>query len=151
MPGQPVMEQLEYADAVLRHPKNAILNPQGFYISRLQENFSIPEHFETSARRKLREESERRQREKAAEQQSLEIAYDEYRRNEIDRYVAERVPAPEFAALVTREAARLKADRSSAHLPPDTLKAMAERNMKKRLADQIPIPLLTLEQFRDKG
>jgi len=148
-PGQPVMEQLEYADAVLRNPKSPIRNPPGFYISRLQENFPVPEHFETSAKRKLREEAERRRNEERVERETLEIAYGEYCRNEIDRYVAEQVPAPDFAKLVSRETSRLKADRST-HLPPDTLRAMAERAVKKRLAEQIPIPLLTFDQFRDR-
>jgi len=146
-PGQPVLEQLEYADAVLRHPKNAIRNPQGFYIARLQDNFPVPEYFETSARRKLREEDEQRRREEFMERQALEIAYGEYRREEIDRYIAERVPAPEFAAAVKKELARLRAEPRSVRFPPQTLKEMADRAARTRLAEQIPIPLLALDEF----
>jgi hypothetical protein len=150
-PGQPVLEQLEYADAVLRRPKNAIGNPQGFYISRLLENFPVPEHFETSAKRKLREEAEWRQREEFAERQALEIAYGEYRREEIDRYIAEHVPAQEFAALVKREKARRRAERGNlSPLPAQTLTAIAERSVRSSLAEQLPIPLLTIDEFRDR-
>jgi len=150
-PGQPVLEQLEYADAVLRRPKNAIGNPQGFFISRLLENFPVPEQFETSAKRKLREAAERRQRAEFVERQALEIAYGEYRREEIDRYIAAHVPAQEFAALIKREKARLRADRSNANLPAQTLAAMADRSVRSRLAEQIPIPLPTIDEFRDRG
>jgi hypothetical protein len=149
-PGQPVAEQLEYADAVLRRPKNAIGNPQGFYISRLLENFPVPEHFETSAKRKLREEAEWRRREEFAERQALELAYGEYRREEIDRYIAEHVPTQEFAALVKREIARRRADRGNANLPAQTRAAIADRAVRSSLAEKLPIPFLTIEEFRER-
>jgi hypothetical protein len=150
-PGQPVAEQLEYADAVLRNPKNGIRNAQGFYISRLLENFPVPEHFETSAKRKLREAAELRQREAFAERQAIELAYDEYRREEIDRYIAAHVPAPEFAALVKREIAkRRRADPRSAQLPAETQAAIADRAVRSTLAEQIPIPIPTIEEFRER-
>jgi hypothetical protein len=148
-PGQPVAEQLEYADAVLRRPKNGIENAQGFYISRLLENFPVPEHFETSAKRKLREEAELRHREEFAERQAIQLAYGEYCREE-NRYIAAQAPVQEFAALVKREIAKRRADPQTARLPAQTRAAIADRAVRTTLAERIPIPLPTLDEFRER-
>jgi hypothetical protein len=148
-PGQPVRDQLEYADAILRNPKNGIRNGQGFYISRLLENFPVPQHFETKARRKLREEAERRQRQENMERQALEIAYSEYRREATDRYIDEHVPAQDLAALVKREIAKLRAGQWK-DLPAQTLSAMADRAVRASLAEKLPIPLLTIDEYRER-
>jgi hypothetical protein len=133
-PGQPVREQLEYADAILRNPKNGIRNGQGFYISRLLENFPVPQ---------------RRQRQENMERQALEITYSEYRREATDRYIDEHVPAQDLAALVKREIAKLRAGQWK-DLPAQTLSAMADRAVRASLAEKLPIPLLTIDEYRER-
>lgn len=86
-PGQPVIDQLEYADAVIYQSRGKIQNPQGFYISRLQDNAPNPSWFETSAARKLREEAEEALALAMAEQRLEQIHAEENERNRMDAQI----------------------------------------------------------------
>jgi len=102
-PGQKqnLIAQLEHAEYLVRHSPGPITNPAGFIVRLIQWNTPVPDNFETSAKRKIREERERREREeRTAEQaqQQREWAYEEYCATEVDRYLAAH--ASEFATLV---------------------------------------------------
>jgi hypothetical protein len=54
---QPVSDQIEYADYLIMQDskgRGRISNPAGFYIWAIEDNLSIPNHFETSRRRTIR-------------------------------------------------------------------------------------------------
>jgi hypothetical protein len=76
-PGQPIMDQLEYADAVIHQSRGKIQNPPGFYISRLQDNAPNPTWFETSAARRARQEAEAALAQAAAEQHLAQLQAEE--------------------------------------------------------------------------
>jgi hypothetical protein len=81
-PRQDVMAQLEHIDYMVQHARFPIINPPGFYINLIKSNTAIPDGFETSAKRKAREEKERKEKARRdAEdiQQQLEWDYDNYR------------------------------------------------------------------------
>src|SRR5207248_2551541 len=67
-------------------------NPPGFYIRLIESNTSVPDGFETNAKRKAREEKEATERAHRAEEdarQELEWEYDTYCQRQLDRYIEE--------------------------------------------------------------
>ena len=76
----------------MKNPHAPITNPPGFLISLIESNMTVPESFETTAKRKAREESERKERDRRAAEdarQTLEFEYDDYCREETERFIAE--------------------------------------------------------------
>lgn len=102
-PGQDVIAQLEHADHMineLQGTEHRVTNPAGFYVRMIEWNTPVPDGFETSAKRKLREDRERRERERqAAEeaQRELDDAYETYCSQAVEQYIAENPEA--YAAL----------------------------------------------------
>jgi hypothetical protein len=143
-PGQDVLAQLEFGEQMVRHSSIPIVNPPGFYIRLIQSNTSIPDSFETSARRKAREEKERQERvRRAAEdaRQELEWEYDNYCQTETDRYIEEN-PAV-FEAI---KDAKWKEDRERfLRLPSEMITTMATHAAKDQIRRQLT--LLTFEEF----
>ena len=75
-PGQPVMDQLEYADyRIASEPAGTFRNPPGFYISVIRDNTPVPENFETSRKRRELEEIEQRRSQERNREVELENAY----------------------------------------------------------------------------
>jgi len=107
-PEQPVMDQLEYADAVIRHSKGKIQNPSGFYISRLQDNLPNPPWFETAAARKIREEAEAALASAAGEQRWEQIQAEEFERSLMDAQI-DALPEATRQALFEKSKAQLLA------------------------------------------
>jgi hypothetical protein len=107
-PEQPVMDQLEYADAVIRQSRGKIQNPQGFYISRLQDNAPNPAWFETSAARKIREEAEAALALAFAEERLAQMQAEENERIRRDAQI-DALPAATRLALFEKAKAQLLA------------------------------------------
>ena len=82
---QPVLDQLEYIDHQVK--TSDIKNPPGFYLTLLKENITVPDDFMTSRKRKLREEAFAERDRAIHEQLKRDQAYDDYRRQEISRYI----------------------------------------------------------------
>jgi len=80
---QPVLDQIEWADAQIAASPSTFKNPPGFYISVIRKNVAVPSNFETSSRRELR----RQQQDTTSltgdhedlKHRELEMKYDEYR------------------------------------------------------------------------
>jgi hypothetical protein len=142
-PGQDVMAQLEHIDYMVQHARFPIINPPGFYINLIKSNTAIPDGFETSAKRKAREEKERKEKARRdAEdiQQQLEWDYDNYRDEEIDRYVAEHTAA--FEAL---KDAKWNEDRKRFTFANETTAKMsARREIEKQMT------FLSFEEFLER-
>jgi hypothetical protein len=98
---QPVLDQLEYGDHLIK--TTSINNPPGFYLYLLKENITVPEDFETSRKRQLREESHAEQERTNYEQAQREQAYEDYRHREINHYIESH---PEEYAQVFEERRR---------------------------------------------
>lgn len=142
-PGQDVVAQLEITDQMIEHAGFKIVNPPGFYIRQIEHNITVPDNFETSAKRKEREERERKERaerERNEARQQLEWDYDDYCDGETDRYIAEH-PA-EFEAL--REAKLIEERGKQSFGAETTAKIMARQEIHKRLT------FLTFEEFLDR-
>jgi hypothetical protein len=139
-PGQDVVAQLEQAEQMIQHAGFQIRNPAGFTIRLIERNIPVPDGFETSAKRKAREERERTDREQRAAQetqQELEGEYESYRDAEVDRYIEANA-----AAFDELKDAKWKADRERYSFTTETMAKLAAR-----FEIQKQLPLLTFEEF----
>src|SRR5581483_2308170 len=120
-----------------------IHNPPGLRIRLITSNTSIPDSFETTAKRKLRLAREQREREaRAAEdaRQQLEWDYEDYREGEIDRWIAAN-PA-EFEAIKNAE---WEKDRQRFSFTTESMARVSARHeIRKRIS------FLTFDQFVDR-
>ena len=142
--GQDVVAQLEIGDHLVKNSRVPIVNPPGFYIRLIESNTSIPDGFETSTKRKAREEKERQDRERRAAEdsrQQLEWEYDDYCQSETERYIAEN-PAAFDAA---KDAARQEIHAEHPAFSDDMVETMAQHGAKTKI--QQKTPLLTFEEF----
>jgi Replication initiator protein A len=87
--GQEVMDELEWGDHLIRQSAGGkFRNPPGFYVYLVRANVAPPDHFESSRKKRLQEEAHMAWSRKAQERAALELAYMEYQKQEIDRYIA---------------------------------------------------------------
>jgi hypothetical protein len=146
-PNQHVLDQLEWGDAILRQAgAGTFRNPPGFYVSLVRDNIIPPNSFETTRRRKHREEAERDAHDQAQKATQAEFAYDDYRRATIDQAVA----AMESDAINAAIAAKRKQyQRIHPTLPPTTLDEIALAGVRNEIEGQLK--LLTFEEFSKSG
>ena len=140
-----VLDQLEWGDEQIRRAKSGeIRNPAGLYIYLIQENFHPPSGFETSRRRKLREETQHARIEEEWREDTLKEDYRLYREEAIDRYIAEHKLEEEIPMLVA--AGEKEVRRHWPKIPPKVITELAERKARERIAERMP-GLLGWEAF----
>jgi hypothetical protein len=148
-PGQDVVAQLESAEQTVKALQNTptpVRNPPGFYIRLIERNTPVPDNFETSAKRKAREEKERKERDRRAvhaAREELEWEYDRYCAAEVDHYIQAN-PA-EFESLKNQRAAEERTRRPSSW--PELIETAARIGAKNAI--QKKLSLLTFEEFVD--
>ena len=123
------------------------MNPPGFFIRLIESNMSVPASFETSAKRKAREENERKERERRIKEdarQQLEWEYDDYCSEETNRFIAEN-PAT-FEAI--KDAKRTENRERHQAFSDEMIESIAQNEAKREIRKQVP--LLTLEEFADR-
>jgi hypothetical protein len=146
-PGQDVVAQLEHTDYMVQNARYPIINPPGFYIRLIASNTSVPESFETNAKRKAREENERNERERRAAEdarQLLESEYDDYCSQATDRYIEQNPVAFEAEKDAKREETRARYSK----FPPDMIESMAVHDARTALQKQASLP--TFEEFLER-
>lgn len=146
-PGQDVVAQLELGEHMVQHSRIPIVNPPGFYIRLIESNMSVPETFETSAKRKTREESEQKERERRAAEdarQQLEWEYEDYCQREADRFIAENPAA--FESM--KDAKRTENRERHQAFSPEMIENIAEHEAKRAIRKQVT--LLTFEEFVER-
>jgi hypothetical protein len=140
-PDQHLLELLEYGDHQIRQNPAAFKNPPGFYVSLIRQNNTPPPSFETRKRREARREGEQAKEQRAR----LELAYDDYRRDAIDRFLATDVAPEEFEELARSQEAALRS--SHPRMPDETIARMARRTARGEITKRVT--LLTFGAFCD--
>jgi len=144
-----VLDQLEWGDEQIRRAKSGeIRNPAGLYIYLIQENIHPPAGFETSRRRKLREEAQHARMEEEWREDTLKEDYRQYREEAIDRYIADHKLEEEMQVLVT--AGEKEVQRHWPKIPPKVITELAERKARERIAERMP-GLLGWEAFAKRA
>jgi hypothetical protein len=150
-PGQDVMEQLEYADyRIASEPAGTFRNPPGFYISVVRDNVPVPANFDSSRKRREREINETKLTEdrEASQRRALELeeAFADYRRAEVESYIAHHLAPEEHAAMIEdHKRSYVTQFRNAAHWPAETLHSIAVNAAAVELSRRAPI--LTFEEF----
>lgn len=106
-----VLDQIEYVDYIINSAKaGTFINPPGFYIHMIFENkVFVPFWFETSRRRRSREEDEAGERSARQEEEAQIQAYGDYVRGEIEKHLA-ALSEKERTALYKRKKTELLKD-----------------------------------------
>jgi hypothetical protein len=125
------------------------LNPPGFYIYLIKENIRPPELFETS-RKKAISSSQNQAREQEIEKQAArELAFENYRNQALDGYIAENYPGEKFQTLIERKKQELSPHyRQFAFWKPEALMKLLETSVRADL--EIGLSLQTFESFCKK-
>ena len=133
-----ILDQLEWGDVQIARSRGEIRNPAGFYIHLIQQKVQPPLNFETSRRRKLREEAERQKNLQALERMRLEQAYAEHKEQVVNTYIREHLSADDFQKIVQKKTAESR--RTYTKLPEPTIASIAERLARAEVANLVSIP-----------
>lgn len=144
-PEQPIMDQIEYVDSIIKLGK--IANPPGFYVSMLRENIPVPDSFETSSRRKARQAQDREYFEKQTLELEQRFRYEEYVKTELDTYILTKVGETAFSLSVKNHLPECK--KTYPNVPYSTLAEIAESCARRDIRDSLP--LLTFDKFRHRS
>src|SRR5262245_36940521 len=108
MVGQQVMDQLEWGDFQIQQaPAGKFYNPAGFYIRLIRENVTPPPNFETSRKRKLREEAGQTWQREQADKASLELAYGRYLDEAVEQHIRRNYSKEFYTSSVRSNLAQL--------------------------------------------
>lgn len=143
--GQPVLEQLEWGDYLIRQSgKGKFRNPPGFYVHLIRENVLPPDTFCSSRKPPARSvETGSDNRNSSLSHAELELSYEDYRREEAQRYVQTKLTAEEFAeAIQTKKSELAKTYKS---LLPAALSEIAAQMVHAEIAAQLLI--VSFEEF----
>jgi len=148
-PGQEVMDQLEWTDTTIaKAPSDKFHNPPGLYVAVIRDNVTPPQNFASSRKRRLCEESQQVKDAERARQAQLEIAYEEYRSQAIDRYVSD-LPSTQYQQMITEARRQLK--RSYGTMTDAQLSDMASNWVRAEVKNSGRVRVLALEQFCDQN
>ena len=106
--GQPVTEQLEWADQLLASEPSKFKNPAGFYVYVLTDNVTPPPGFESTLQRAARQEAQAQSDEEYCKRQQQRIDYEEICYHQIERF-AKGLPEAELQEICVRKRQKLSA------------------------------------------
>jgi hypothetical protein len=142
--GQQILDQLEWGDYLIRKaPTGSFRNPPGFYVWLIRDNMTPPDTFESGRKRQLREAAARERQESVDQIRQQELAYEDYCRAEVDRYLQEN--AADQALAMKIEARKQELAVHYKGLLPETLQEIALGAIRAELVKEVPA--LTYEQF----
>jgi hypothetical protein len=134
---QQTLDQIEWGDQLIaQSPPGKFYNPSGLYIHLIKENVIPPSTFESSRKRKLRLQIQQARQDEQQEQARLQLAYEEYKKREIDDYIAAH--NDEYHQYVETKKQELLARYKSLSLWDDqTLARLAETSATAEIAKRI--------------
>jgi hypothetical protein len=135
-PGQIVAEQIYWGDRLVQENRGRIYNPPGFYIYLIRENVLPPSEFLAGSGQK-----EALMDTPPAKSRDLDQlhAYEEYRREEIEHYIAIHYPPEKYEEVITQIEKRVqKQYRSAALWRPENLREVAAGLLRQEVAGRIP-------------
>jgi len=136
---QPILDQLEYGDYEKTKPNSAIRGA-GFYVYLIKNNIPVPDDFETSRKQKLREEARLASDREVGERLRLELAYEVYKREEMDKHIKANYTPDQYQQLVARKKEELLNERRSlfANWREEVFESYADRQVRADLARWVP-------------
>jgi hypothetical protein len=119
----------------------------GFLYNLIKNGDPLPATFESSRQREARKLAEERRERLHLAKQSLEVAYEEYSRAAVDRFIADEFPQDEFTRRVEAKKRELGSQFSfwDKVSKPEFLESMANGAVRSEIAKQVS--LLSFEDF----
>lgn len=97
---QYMTDQLEWGDHLIaQSAPGKFYNPAGFYIHLIKENIIPPDSFESSRKKRLRQEAKETHTRVHEEEARLELAFEEYRKREIRNHISTNYSEDEYKRL----------------------------------------------------
>jgi hypothetical protein len=146
--GQHIMDQLEWGDHLIAQASpGKFYNPAGFYIHLIKEKITPPDSFETSRKRKLQEQARVTRAREHEEMARLEIAYDDYRKQEVDNYIAVSYTKAEYQGLIDVKKKEIlhQYKKQVSNWDEETLMKLAESATRSHIAERVQ--MLSFEEF----
>jgi hypothetical protein len=109
IPGQPVLDQLEWGDYQISRKRGHVENPPGFYISLLRRNVPVPANFLSSQKARELQASERARQEALQEQRQEAERAEREERARVDARI-DAMPEAHRLALFEQAKAQLLAN-----------------------------------------
>ena len=149
-PGQQALDQLDYGDDVIaKAPHGKFTNPPGFYVSLIENNFIVPETFETRRKKQVREEARKADEARRTEAIKLQEAYEQYQAGELDRHIDEEMSKSEFRKLYEQ---KLKEYTGQHHYlskwKPEMIEHVINHAVRTELLKRVS--LMSYEDFRER-
>lgn len=142
-----LLDQLEWGDEQIRRAGSGeIRNPAGFFIHLVSENILPPPGFETTRRRRLREEAQRAKANADYRRLLLEDAYRQYTVETVAHYIDVNHLEDEVARLTANHAETIR-KQWRADAPATTVTEMAEQKARASIAEHIQPALMTFEAY----
>ena len=150
-PDQAVMDQLEWGDYLLASSaKGRFFNPAGLYIHLVKENAILPDSFETSRKRRLREAAKQALEREEQQQAAVELAYLEYQKQQLDDYIQFHFSREEWEAMMKIKKQELLEQvywRRIFAGKQDLLNKAAEQLIRREVSGQVK--LMSFSEFRE--
>ena len=136
---QQILDQLEWGDYLIsRSGAGKFYNPPGFYVRLIESKVAPPEHFETSYKKRLREDARRAHTQTIQEQAALELEYLEYRRLEVDKYLNNTVPPQAYQEAIESNKKELqRVEKVGTVLTDQAWTELAVAHFRKQTASQL--------------
>ena len=148
---QEVADQLEWMDTVIaKAPPGKFHNPPGLYITAIRDNVTPPESFISSRKRRLLEEARQAKDAELARHAQLEIAYDEYRSQAVDRYIA-GLPRAEYQQMLDGARRQLKRAHGMAMMSEVQLAELSANFVRAELRNGGRVAVMGFEEFCRQG
>lgn len=144
-PGQEVMDQVEYVDWLVAKDRHGKFdNPPGMYVLYIRDNIQPPENFVSSRKQRLQEAAHQTQNSDRARRAQLEIAYEEFQHEAVNRYIADLAPE-NLQKMVT--AAKQQLRNTYGKMTESQLDALTTTWVRADLRNSGRVPLITFAEF----
>jgi len=144
---QEVQDQLEWADHVVSQGDQRIINPAGFYVSVIRDHIVPPDGFETSSKRRLKEEAAKALEDGQREEARLRRAYGEYLQGETDHEIGRLGSAEHESRLTLKVEALTRAHATFAVWSADQRRRIVQTALAKDVRSEISYRLFDFATF----
>ena len=140
---QPVMDQIEYTDHLIRQDRRArskIANPAGLYIWAIENNLCVPGEFETTRKKQARELQEQATNEQRSRTLQLQIDYDEYCQEEIAQRLKVEYPPERLETTLHEQMKAIKREQPEwfGRVPEAVRREVALSRLKAAIRENLP-------------
>ena len=149
------MDQIEWGDAEIHRKirtNQPFANPPGFYIYLLRNNYPVPASFETSQKRRLRDEAQRRNLDARANEAQRQLAlyelrerYETFLIEQTDAHIQQKMQPAAVERQIRQHMKGIRQEAPQYRWSEATLRELAVRKLREEIGNEIGLP--TLDEF----